>query len=229
MSATAVGLIIGAVLIILAAVGGGITAKDVSIPAIPTKMRLLLGVFGAGLLGITALGIFQDNRPSETNPNESKVASATRLPPVDASPPSPHASADGALPIPSGHAIAEFSTPPVDAQIAPGQDVNVSFQVSGLTADKTVWLFAVSSTDPTIYYFTSDGPIATKDGRIERLDPDVGDSSDAGATLSYVAVEASRDCNSILSVAAKGQGDPPSITPPDSCIEIGQRDVKFAK
>lgn len=99
-----------------------------------------------------------------------------------------------------GLADVEFFTPPEDAVIAPGDDVHLSGSVRGLGADE---LHIVARPDSGGSYYPVPGTAASEDGVWKITHHNVGDESDQGRNIAYLALQANPDCRQFLATTDK--------------------------
>jgi hypothetical protein len=81
-----------------------------------------------------------------------------------------------------------------------GSSVAVAGTVGGLGAN-TLWLLTKPDAGGGSYYFTEQSPVATQDGRWTFPDTGVGDNSDKGRNIAYLAIVANDTCSSTLTQA----------------------------
>lgn len=126
-------------------------------------------------------------------------------------------------PSPTAAAQATISAP---VQMGPGSPVLVTGTVSGLESGK-LWIFDQPADNPGKYIFSSDSPVTDRDGDWRIFNQGVGDESDIGSSVAFVAVVANEQCNRELLATAKAIATQEvSVQPlPAGCVEIERQDV----
>lgn len=129
-------------------------------------------------------------------------------------------------PNPPPRAVGSFSKPRVGSTIHTAQNVAVSGNVSGLPSGSSMWIVYTATHGGPNYYLISDGPVLDRDGTWDFTDEGVGDSTDVGGTITYHAIQADTACSQALSDAAAKGGDPPTASPPTTCVDIASVGVR---
>jgi len=94
----------------------------------------------------------------------------------------------------------EFTKPTPNMPIEAGSGVAVSGRVSGL-GNETLWLVTKPDAGGGAYYLTDNSPVARTDGSWSFPDTGVGDASDRGLSITYLAVAADAACSAALAQA----------------------------
>jgi hypothetical protein len=92
----------------------------------------------------------------------------------------------------------QFTLPSENMLITFGQDVDVAGTLRGI-GDDTLWLVTKPDAGEGFYYLTANGPVARQDGDWSFPDTEVGDETDKGMGIYYLAVQANKHCADILS------------------------------
>lgn len=146
---------------------------------------LIVFCVGAALFVIIARQIPPSpSAQGTTRPSPSRTTSTLVTPGNDST---------SAMPAPGGPHV-EFTSPNNDSEIVAGQDVELSGAVAGL-GDDTLWIVSQNGADGSYYPIDS----VTQDGTWNIRDPSVGDTSDKGHDIFFLAVQANSDCAHTLS------------------------------
>jgi hypothetical protein len=95
---------------------------------------------------------------------------------------------------------AAFTRPKANMRIDAGASVAVSGTLSDIGHD-TLWLLTKPDAGGGSYFLTDNAPVATRDGTWSFPDTGVGDDSDRGKGITYLAVDADASCASKLTAA----------------------------
>jgi hypothetical protein len=211
-----VGLIIGA-----AAVLVGIATSGV--PAITPRVRSISLYAGAGLL-ILAVGVFIGSRlPNTQGSPVNPPTLATQPSSLPASPSPPTTS--GRPPDPK---IA-FTQPMPNDSIGAGQPLYVSGTVEGLNGDK-LWILIKPEVGNGSYYLSYVSPVADSDGPWSFTANAVGDKSDVGHHIAFIAVKANQACSDSLARAQRDSSGANGIPLlPNGCVPLAPSGVVIVR
>lgn len=167
-----------------------------------------LVVIAAATATIAATGILALVNPNQRS-TQSGTPTSTAATNVTADrPPTPTLTPDLRNP------RASFRKPTPDLAIDWGSSVDVEGTVTYLGAN-SLWLVTKPQAGGGSYYLTEHSPITTRDGDWFYTDSDVGDATDKGKTITYLAIEANTTCADGLASA----GDDVKVLP-SGCTQL---------
>jgi hypothetical protein len=103
-----------------------------------------------------------------------------------------------------------------------GGNISVSGEVTGLLGE-TLWI-ADQPADSPDKFVLSPQAVTTVDGPWQYFDREVGDQTDKGSAVTFIAIVANADCSQKLAsvVSQAGDGEPSVSALPIGCIEVGR-------
>jgi hypothetical protein len=198
--------VIGLVFVGAAVVGGGLKALGIEVPLLASRSRQLLLVVVGSVAFVVALVAPQLN---SENQGSSKAS-----PPGDVSP----------------GARVEIIRPGVGTTMQAGGDVSIAGTVTGLAGDFLWVVFRPEVDDSGLYYLAQSGPVTDHDGAWQFVSEQVGDSTDKGHHITFIALQANGSCHRVLSSLPPDSNGWLSFTAiPDGCVDCAERSVSVAQ
>jgi hypothetical protein len=163
----------------------------------PRQRRGALWWFATSAITVTcasiiviAVSAFQTSTGTEHEPSP-PPPSPTTHPPTSSSFTSPPPPTKPSTP------AAAFTKPAEGAPIRVRSSVAVAGTADHL-GENNLWLMTKPDAGGGGYYFTGSSPVTTRDGAWQFLDTEVGDETDIGKNVTYVAILADTACSSYL-------------------------------
>jgi hypothetical protein len=198
--------VIGLVFVGAAVVGGGLKALGIEVPLLaPRSRQLLLAVVGAVafVVALVAPQLNSDNQGSSKTSSPRGVSPGARV---------------------------EIIQPDVGATMQAGGDVSMAGTVTGLAGDFLWVVFKPEVDDSGVYYLARSGPVTDHDGAWQFVSEQVGDSTDKGHHITFIALQADGSCHRILSSLPVDSNGWLSFTAiPEGCVDRAERSVSVAQ
>jgi hypothetical protein len=108
-------------------------------------------------------------------------------------------------------------------------DIPVAGTVTGLAGDQ-LWVIVRSDVEGSgLYYLAQSDPVVEHDGAWQFVSEPVGDNTDKGHTITFIALQANSLCDDVLSSLPpdnNGRLSLPAI--PDGCVDRAERSIAVA-
>lgn len=161
-------------------------------------------------------------RPKPPGHTASPNSSLTSTPvPSSSTPPSSSISAPTATSPAQSSPISVEIRPP--SMIHAGGDAELDGTVTGL-GQASLWIIEQPSDSPGTLVISSDGPVATSDGPWKLSATEIGDPSDIGHQMGFVAIRADENCSErFLKIIHDAGVNAPEIDPAlyQGCTKVG--------
>lgn len=152
--------------------------------------------------------------PGDGGPGNTKNTAPTQPPPTGSGPAKP----------PETMALFNY---PHGNTVQPSQPQQISVTVSDL-GQAQLWVVTKPDEGDGKYYLTTDGPLTDENGTHSFTDLSVGDSSDRGHNIEYIAIKADLACTNALAKVPEdpdADGNKTFITFPEGCTPLTPRGI----